>query len=117
MEISIAGLVGALVGLGWMARPARRWVRTRRAMGLLLRHKQQERVAGWLLALLLATLRGRLGAALRARLHVLRDLPLLLRKRREVQALRKVKVSDVERFLGRGGSSLQTFKRKMGSGV
>ena len=68
-------------------------------------------------ALLLATLRGRLGAALRARLHVLRDLPLLLRKRREVQALRKVKVSNVERFLGRGGSPLQTFQRKMGSGV
>jgi GT2 family glycosyltransferase len=68
-------------------------------------------------AIVLAVLRGRLGAALRARLHVLRDLPLLLRKRREIQALRKVTVFDVERFLEPGGSSLQTFKRKMGSGV
>jgi hypothetical protein len=68
-------------------------------------------------ALVLATLRGRFGAALRARLHLLRDLPLLLRKRREIQAFRKVKVLDVERFLEPGGSPLQTFKRKMGSGV
>jgi len=68
-------------------------------------------------AVVLAALRGRLGAALRARFHVLRDLPMLLRKRREIQALRKVTVFDVERFLEPGGPSLQTFKRKMGSGV
>jgi GT2 family glycosyltransferase len=68
-------------------------------------------------AIILAALRGRLRAALRARLHVLRDLPLLLRKRRKIQALRKVKIFDVERFLEPGGSPLQTFKRKMGSGV
>ena len=68
-------------------------------------------------AMVLAALRGRLGAALRARLHVLRDLPMLLRKRREIRALRKVPVSDVERFLEPGGSPLQTFRRKMGSGV
>lgn len=68
-------------------------------------------------ALVLVALRGRLGGALRARLHVLRDLPLLLRKRREIQALCKVTVSDVERLLEPSGSSLQTFKRKMGSGV
>jgi len=68
-------------------------------------------------AMVLAALRGRLGAALRARLHVLRDLPMLLRKRREIRALRKVPVSDVERFLEPGGAPLQTFRRKMGSGV
>jgi GT2 family glycosyltransferase len=68
-------------------------------------------------AMVLAALRGRLGAALRARIHALRDLPLLLRKRREIQAGRRVKVVDVERFLERGGSPVQTFKRKMGSGV
>jgi hypothetical protein len=48
---------------------------------------------------------------------VLRDLPLLLRKRREIKALRKVMVSGVERFLESGGSPVQTFRRKMGSGV
>jgi hypothetical protein len=68
-------------------------------------------------SLVLAALRGRLGATLRARLHVLRDLPLLLRKRREIQALNKVKLFDVERFLEPGGSPMQTFKRKIGSGV
>ena len=68
-------------------------------------------------AMALAALRGRLGAALRARLHVLRDLPQLLRKRREIKSLRKVRVYDMERFLERGGSPWQTFKRKMGSGV
>jgi GT2 family glycosyltransferase len=68
-------------------------------------------------AMVLAALRGRLRAALWARLHVLRDLPLLLRKRREIQALRKVRVFEVERSLEHGGSPLQTFKRKMGSGV
>lgn len=68
-------------------------------------------------AIVLAAFRGRLGAALRARFHVLRDLPMLLRKRREIQALRKVTVFDVEHCLEPGGPSLQTFKRKMGSGV
>jgi GT2 family glycosyltransferase len=68
-------------------------------------------------AMVLAALRGRLGAALWARFHVLRDLPLLLRKRREIKALRKVMVSGVERFLESGGSPVQTFRRKMGSGV
>jgi len=68
-------------------------------------------------AIVLATLRGRLGAALRARLHVLRDLPLLLRERREIQLLPRVKEFEVERFLERGGSPIQTFKRKMGSGI
>jgi GT2 family glycosyltransferase len=68
-------------------------------------------------AILLAALRGRLLAALRARLHLMRDLPLLLCKRSEIKALRRVGISDVERFLERGGSPLKTFKRKMGSGV
>lgn len=68
-------------------------------------------------SLALAALRGKIGASLRSRLHVLRDLPLLLRKRREIQALRKVRVSDVALFLESGGSPLQTFKRKMREGV
>jgi hypothetical protein len=68
-------------------------------------------------AMVLAALRGRFRAALRARLHLLRDLPMLLRKRREIKAQCRVRVSDVERFLERGGWPLKTFKRKMGSGV
>jgi len=68
-------------------------------------------------AVLLATLKGRLAAALSARLHVLRNLPHLLRKRREVQRLCRVRVSEVERFLETGGSPWQIFKRKMGRGI
>lgn len=68
-------------------------------------------------AMVLAALRGRLGPALRARLHVLRDLRLLLRKRREIKVHRKVAVPEVECFLEPGGSPVQTFRRKMGSGV
>jgi len=68
-------------------------------------------------ALVLATLRGRLGAALRARLHVLRDLPLLLHRRREVRRRCRIEVCEVVRFLERGGSPVRTFQRKMGSGV
>lgn len=68
-------------------------------------------------SLLLAALRGRLGAATRARLHLLRDLPLLLRKRRDTQALCKAGLSEVERFLEHGPSPFRTFLRKMGSGV
>jgi GT2 family glycosyltransferase len=83
---------------------------------LLLEHFPQ---IAWydLGALVLATLRGGFGAALRARLHVLRDLPRLLCERRDIQARRRVRVHDVERFLERGGSPVKTFKRKMGNGV
>jgi GT2 family glycosyltransferase len=68
-------------------------------------------------SIVLAALRGRLWAAMRARLQLLRDLPMLLGKRQEIKTFRKVKASDVERFLEHGGSPLRIFKRKMGSGV
>jgi hypothetical protein len=84
--------------------------------GLLLRHLPRI-ICYDLGAMLLAALRGRLRAALRARLHLLRDLPALLCKRRETKALARARVSDVERFLERGGSPLKTFRRKLGSGV
>ncbi len=64
----------------------------------------------------LAVIRGRGGAALRARFHVLRDLPALLRKRRGVRALRKISITEIERLLVPGGSPFRTFWRKMGEG-
>ncbi|HWI41000.1 MAG TPA: hypothetical protein VNX25_05880, partial [Verrucomicrobiae bacterium] len=68
-------------------------------------------------SVLLACLRGRAAAALRARLHVLRDLPKLLAKRREVRRLRRISVQEAESLLSPQPSALQTFFRKMGSGV
>lgn len=70
-----------------------------------------------LASLVLATLRGRVAAAVRARLRVLGDLPVMLRKRQAVQLLRTVPVGELERLLVPGGSMLGAFLRKMGSGV
>lgn len=64
----------------------------------------------------LAVIRGRGGAALRARFHVLRNLPALVRKRRGVRALRKISITEVECLLVPGGSPFRTFRRKMGEG-
>jgi hypothetical protein len=49
VEAVVAGL-----GLWWMFAPAKRWLRTPRGLAKLPRHKKQERVAVWWLALLLA---------------------------------------------------------------
>ena len=64
----------------------------------------------------LAVIRGRGGAALRARFHVLRNLPALVRKRRGVRALRKISITEIESILVHGGSPFRTFRRKMGEG-
>ena len=68
-------------------------------------------------SLLLALFRGRLLPALRARRDVLRALPGLLRKRRQIARQRKIPVSMAASLLADGGSPLKTFARKMGSGV
>jgi GT2 family glycosyltransferase len=83
---------------------------------LLLRHLPQI-IAYDIGSLLLAALRGRLGSGLRARLHVLRDLPLLLRKRAEVNRLRRLDTRTVSLLLTAVGGSRSVFSRKMGSGV
>lgn len=83
---------------------------------LLLRHLPGI-LAGDLGSLLLAALKGRIIPALRARLHVLRDLPVLLTKRRQVARLRKIDPSALGGLLAAGGSPLKIFARKMGSGV
>ncbi len=64
----------------------------------------------------LAVIRGRGGAALRARFHVLRNLPALVRKRSGVRALRRISITEVEGLLVPGGSPFRTFRRKMGEG-
>lgn len=83
---------------------------------LLLRHCLRI-VAFDAAALLLAVLRGRCTPALRARLHLLRDLPRLLRKRREVANLRKIRDDQVAPLLIAGHSPFRTFARKMGNGI
>jgi hypothetical protein len=85
-------------------------------MSLLLRHLPHILVYD-LGSLLLAGLRGRLGSGLRARLHVLRDLPQLLRKRDEMKRLRRLDTRTVSLLLTAVGGVRSTFFRKMGSGV
>ena len=68
-------------------------------------------------SLLLAALRGRLLPALRARMHLLRDLPVLLQKRGDVARMRKVSSAEISQLLGPVASPFRTFFRKMGSGV
>ncbi|BCS54874.1 glycosyltransferase family 2 protein [Geobacter sp. SVR] len=83
---------------------------------LLLRHLA--RILGYdAAALFLALLRGRFVQALRARLCVLRDFPVLMRKRREVARLRRLNDDQTARLLVSGNSALRTFIRKMGSGI
>jgi GT2 family glycosyltransferase len=64
-------------------------------------------------ALLLALLRGRGGAALRARIDVLCTLPDLIAARRDVQAVRKLTTAEVSRLLSPADRALSTFARKM----
>ena len=66
-----------------------------------------------LAALVLAALRGRGLAALKARLDVLKSIPRLLRDRNGVQRMRAISGADVERLLTRGEGALSTFRRKM----
>jgi GT2 family glycosyltransferase len=68
-------------------------------------------------SILLALFRGRIGSALRARLHVLCNLHLLMRRRREFRSLCHGSVAELERFLDAGEGPLKTFRRKMGSGI
>jgi hypothetical protein len=70
-------------------------------------------VAFDLAAFVLAFLRGRGLAALRARVDVLKSLPHLLRARNKVQSMRKISNSDVERLFTRGEGAFSTFRRKM----
>ncbi len=65
--------------------------------------------------LILAAARGRFCAALRARFHVLRNLPVMLHKRREILALRRISLREIECLLEPGGSPFRTFRRKMGA--
>ncbi len=68
-------------------------------------------------ALFLALLRGQFVPALRARYHVLRDFPVLVRKRHEVANLRQLNDDQIDRLLVKGVSQLKIFMRKMGNGV
>ena len=66
-----------------------------------------------LAALILAILRGRGGAALRARLDVLKNLPRLLADRRRVQGTSKLSTAEIERLFTQGEGALSVFRRKM----
>lgn len=63
--------------------------------------------------LLLALLRGRGGAALRARIDVLRNLPKLLTGRRAVQTLRRLTPAETARLLAPADRAVSTFFRKV----
>jgi len=65
-------------------------------LGLLLRHLPVNPLSSMRQALFLALLKGRGGAALRARLDVLKNLRSLLSKRRAVQALNKLSTGEIE---------------------
>lgn len=62
----------------------------------------------------LALARGRGGAALRARLDVLRNLQKLLRKRRAVQGTRRLSDREVAALFSPHEHPLKTLRRKMG---
>lgn len=62
---------------------------------------------------LLAMLRGRGGAAVRARLSVLRELPRLLSERRQVQKGRCLTTTEIKGLFSRAEGALSTFRRKM----
>jgi GT2 family glycosyltransferase len=66
-----------------------------------------------LAAFVLAVLRGRGLAALRARLDVLKNLPGILSERRRLQGIRKLSTVEVERLFAKGEGALSTFRRKM----
>ncbi|MBJ6802446.1 glycosyltransferase family 2 protein [Geomonas propionica] len=66
-----------------------------------------------LAALLLAILRGRGGAALRARRDVIRNLPRLLAQRKAIQRVRRIDVADAQALFRKSEGALATFRRKM----
>ena len=66
-----------------------------------------------LASLVLAVLRGRGMAAVKARLEVWRSLSRILRERRRLNDLRKLSVAEVERLFSRGEGTFSTFKRKL----
>lgn len=68
-------------------------------------------------ALLLASIKGKIIPALRARLHLLASFPALLRKRKKVMKLRKLNTADVKNLLVPTTSPVNILLRKMGSGV
>ena len=68
-------------------------------------------------ALLLALLRGQFVPAIRARRHVIRELPSLLQKRGKVARLRLLSDGQIEGLIVKGASPFRIFLRKMGSGV
>ena len=65
-------------------------------------------------ALLLAVLKGRGGAAARARLDVLKGLKRLLEKRSAVQPRRKLSVEEIEELFSPHEGAVRTFCRKLG---
>jgi hypothetical protein len=72
-------------------------------LALLLRHLP--RTLGYdAAALFMALLRGQFRPALLARLHLLRELPGLLRKRRTISALRILNINQIEQLLVKGKS-------------
>lgn len=64
-------------------------------------------------ALFLAVLKGRGGAALRARLDVVKNLGRLLAKRREVQARSELSTGEIELLFSLHEGAFKTFFRKM----
>ena len=81
-------------------------------LGLLLRHLPVILFFD-AAALFLALLKGRGGAALRARLDVLKNLRSLLSKRRAVQALNKLSTGEIELLFSPHEGAFKTFFRKM----
>lgn len=68
-------------------------------------------------ALLLAAIKGKMFPALRARLHLLAEIPGLLRKRKKIAAMRKISIDDIKCLLMPTVSPLNILRRKLGSGV
>jgi len=64
-------------------------------------------------AFFLSLLKGRGGAAFKARLHVLYFLPKLLRKRWKIQKTRDITTRQAETFFASDEGALRTFCRKM----
>jgi len=65
----------------------------------------------------LAVLKGRGGTALRARFDVVKNLHMLLEKRREVQARSRLSAAEVERLFSPHEGAFRTFCRKLGKTV
>jgi GT2 family glycosyltransferase len=68
-------------------------------------------------ALLLAAIKGKIIPALRARLHLLVEIPRLLRKRKKVMTLRKVTTNEIKQLLMPTSSPMKILRRKLGSGI